>query len=999
MLVPQSPRSPRLIGRQSQLKSLEELLQQASKKQGRVALVKGEAGIGKSTVVREMVARAKAHGFRAVEADCVEADSLVPYGPLFDLFETLQRSTPDLMELVGPTAPVLVKWIPIVQLALTGLAPAAPVEPEQERRRFFNALTQFFVDLSAERNLIIVVEDLHWCDDASLDYWLHLARRVRLHPILLVMTLRSNQVPPSLSDFLAELDRERLPTVLALEPLSRGQVDEMLRACFDLLQPVRPEFLDAIYGLTEGNPFFVEEVLGSLIASGEIYFQDGAWNRKAVNELHIPRSISDGVRRSSEQLSRSARAALVLASVIGRRFDFGLLRELSGVSEGEQLRAVRELVQAQLVREESADAFAFRHSLIREAVYATLLVRERKGLHLAIAQALERRGGEPSAQSLRDLAVHYFKAEVWDKTLEYSLRAGQRAQAFYAPSEAAEYYNQAVDAAGQLFASPSPLLLRARGQTYETLGDFDKARTDYETARRAARDVGDLRAEWQSLIDLGFLWTSRDYSLAAEYYHHALEIARSSGDRSLVADSLNRIGNWHLNLERPHEARGYHEEALAIFRELNDTHGVATSLDLGGVASINSGDLVAGKAYCEQAIALFRELDDRVGLVSCLATVTMCAGDWNTVTLVPATDFARATAEAQEATQLAHGIGLRSGEAFALTSLAAALDAAGEYDRALEAAHRALSISTEIGHRQWQIRANVALGMVYLHIFAFGQARHHFRQAEGLASESGSSLWSRVVASSLAFVDTLEDNPAAAAARLDAVLGPQADMRTMGERQCWHARAEIAHREGKEQLALEIVERLIITAPNISATDIIPPLWMLRGKIRASQNDYVQAEADLLTAQTGAARQRSQPILWRIQIALGRVYEARKQHAAAERSFASAGMVVQELAENVAEPELRANFLSRATAKLPHPRAITARQAAKIEFQGLTARERQVAALIALGKTNREIAEALVISEYTVATHVGNILNKLGFSSRTQIAAWAAGMGLEPEAE
>src|SRR5262249_33053281 len=149
--------------------------------------------------------------------------------------------------------------------------------------------------------------------------------------------------------------------------------DSMLRAIFALNRPVRAEFLEAVYALTEGNPFFVEEVLRVLVASGDVFYAAGAWDRKPLEQLHIPRSVQDAVRRRLEGLSPTARELLQLAAVVGQRFDFDLLQVLTGSSEVDLLHQLKEAMAAQLVVEASAEEFAFRHALTRQAVYSRLL--------------------------------------------------------------------------------------------------------------------------------------------------------------------------------------------------------------------------------------------------------------------------------------------------------------------------------------------------------------------------------------------------------------------------------------------------------------------------------------------------------------------------------------------------------------------------------------------------------------------------------------------------
>ena len=200
---------------------------------------------------------------------------------------------------------------------LTVLPPLPSLDPEQEKRRLFTALTHVFLSQAAEQPLLLVVEDLHWSDDTSLELLQYVARRCATQPLLVLLTYRSDEVRPTLSHWLAELDREHLGQEVALNRLTRSETGAMLQSIFDLGRPVQAAFLDAIYTLTEGNPFFIEEILKSLIAAGEISYTDGVWDRKPLGELHIPRSIADAVQQRSHHLSESARQRLGPGS--GRR--------------------------------------------------------------------------------------------------------------------------------------------------------------------------------------------------------------------------------------------------------------------------------------------------------------------------------------------------------------------------------------------------------------------------------------------------------------------------------------------------------------------------------------------------------------------------------------------------------------------------------------------------------------------------------------------------------
>src|SRR5207253_583256 len=275
-----------------------------------------------------------------------------------------------------------------------------------------------------------------------------------------------------------------------------------------------------------------------------------------------------------------------------------------------------------------------------------------------------------------------------------------------------------------------------RGQAYETLGDFERAHADYKTTLQMAQRTGNLHAEWQALMDLGFLWAERDYTQTGAYCQQALELARRMDDPLILAHSLNRMGNLHLNIEQPREALHYHQEALTLFQQARDSPGVAETCDLLGMTSTLGGDLVQGAAYCQQAVALFRELDDRQGLASSLTLLAELGGIYQSETVVPASiSFAESLYFGEQALKTARESGQRSAEAYTLASLGHYLGPHGEYARALELVQVSLALSEQIEHRQWMTFGYWELGVLYLELLALPEALQQLEYALALAHE------------------------------------------------------------------------------------------------------------------------------------------------------------------------------------------------------------------------------------------------------------------------
>jgi DNA-binding NarL/FixJ family response regulator len=998
MLVEQSVVCPVLIARDAPLSAGYHALDRARAAHGGTLLVSGEAGIGKSRFVRAVAERARTLGFLTLQGACFETDRAHPYAPLLDLVRTSAATTsPSLAAHYFEGASTeLVALFP----ELRSIFPDAParqaLDPEEDRRRLFHAFTEAIHTVGGVQPALLVIEDVHWSDDATLDLLLHLARGITSQRISLVLTFRSDEIGPRLRRLLSDFDRARCASEVELRPLDVPDVSTMMQSIFGPQVAFGTPFVGALHGLTEGNPFFIEEMLKSLLEAGDLVRQDGAWRARAFELVRVPRTATEAVARRLSALSPKAREVASIAAVAGRRFDFELLQTLTQHDEAQLLELVRELVDAQLVVEESSDRFAFRHALTREAMRARLLARERVALHRAIATALEQVYDDSTHDGDDALSYHWYEAGEWESARRYALRAAERALALSAPREAQQHFDRAVTATVHAGLRPDAALLTGRGRAHETLGSFGQANDDFSAALLAAREAGDHRSEWMALHALGMLWAARDYERAGGYRRDALQVARSIRDPSLIARSLNRIGNWFSNRENPHAGIPHHDEALAIFEAADDQRGVAETVDLIAMAHHIAGDeSEAARAY-ERSIDLFTALDDRRALTNALSVLPACGPSHHVSAGPVATSVHTAELLASErALRVAADIGWRAGEAFSRYLLADCLAWRGEYARALRIARESLAIAQELDHLEWQCGARRVLGVIALDLFDSANAIEQLAAAHDIARRLGSATWIRWTGAPVAIALARASRPDEAAATLDGVdeivpitasdESARAN-RTLGARYIAIARAEIAMARGD---AAEVMKTL--SDADAKGT---PRTALLRGQALAALERWDEATASLALARIDARKQHARTLLWRIDAAEGAIHLAARRRLEARRFFDSARSIAAEIVEALDEPALVASFRAGVDRLAPPPPVRTTRQAAKATFGGLTRRERDTAGLVAQGKPNRAIARLLGIGERTVEGYVASALAKLDFTSRTQLAVWAAEQGL-----
>jgi len=995
-----------LIGRAAELAAFHLLLEQAKSGDGLVALLSGEAGVGKSRLLAEIKTFAEGEGFLLLQGNCFREDRAFPYAPFLDLFHaylsssSLRAGQQDLLPFVQELSQFLPDVTPLIS-ERASLILSAPLDPQTEQRRLFALLHHFFVEQAARQPLLFILEDLHWSDEASLELLLYLARHCTRLPILFVLTYRSDEVSPELRHILAEFDRGHLAQEFSLQRLTRAEVDAMLRAIFAMHRAIPTGLGESMYALTEGNPFYVEEMLKSFIATGEIVIREGVWERTLLFGTHarspsLPRSVQDAVYQRTKLLDPFARQVLTLAAVAGRRFDLALLQQVMQIDESRLLTCMKELVAAQLVSEEAPDHFLFRHALTREAVYAELLAGERRGLHRRLAETIEQHALSASILDahLVDLAYHFYEAGVWSKAAQYGQRAGERALILYAPRAAVEHLTRTLDALSHLGSSPPPALLRARGQAYETIGEFERARADYERTLEIARREQDGVMQWQSLLDIGFLWAERDYAQAGQWFQRALDLAQQLGDPRLHARSLNRFANWWVNTGRVADGLHMHQEALAIFEMLQDQEGMAETFDLLGMANGIYGDTLQAVEQYDRAVAALRSLEDFPRLISSLATrVAYASPSWVETTYSVCESLERCSRDITEALHLARRIDSLTGQAYVEWNASQTFASFGQVSQGFAHARESLRIASEIQHVQWQAAAYCSLGYLYLLLLEANLAVEALEAGLALARDIGSAWWIGNITAYLAQAYLLQGARPRAEAALQAVMGREQQPANSPERRVSWAWGEFALANNEAELALDIVERLLASIPGEARAQPVPRLFKLKGESLGALARRAEAIEFLEEARRGAQARQEPPLLWQIHRALGRQYRRVKQEDLAQRNFTAARRGIESLARTVDDEYLREHFVRAALSTLPREKPLSPTRAAKDAFGGLTEREREVVRLIAQGKSNREIAEALVVTKRTIETHISNILYKLSLTSRAQIVVWAIEKG------
>ena len=601
--------SPTLVGRTAELAAIARAIDGAAAGSPVHQLVSGEAGVGKSRLVAEAAAFGTARGMRLVVGGCADVGhGGVPYGPIVEALRSLVRTldADRLDVVVGSARDDLARLVPSLA---SDRGHGSGAQTETLQPRLLDAILGVLQRLAEVEPVVFVVEDLHWADPATRETISYLIRQLRTDRVVLIMTFRSDELHRRhpLLPWLAELDRSGQVERVDVERLDAAATGELLAAILDAPPP--PDLVDEIHRRSDGNPFFVEELLGAGTGS----------------EGRLPPTLREVLLARIVALPECAQTVIGVAAVAGGRVDHDLLAHVAGLADEDLLDGLREAVGSQILvtgsaADDVAGDYTFRHALLQEAAYDDLLPGERQRLHRAYAEALAERGpgtGAMAAGHWGELAYHWSAARDDRLAFQASVRAGDAASRAFAFADARRHDERALES-WSMVDDPEGLAGIDRvdllGRAAELAWLSGDARRGVALRREAVAMLGaeaDPIRLGGALERLGrALWVNSETKAALEAYQAAMTIMPTEPPTPELARVLSGYGQILMLLDRWSESLVLCERAVAIARQVGAREVEGHALNTLGLDLSVVGRCVESAQASDAALAIAREVAD-----------------------------------------------------------------------------------------------------------------------------------------------------------------------------------------------------------------------------------------------------------------------------------------------------------------------------------------------------------------------------------------------------
>jgi DNA-binding CsgD family transcriptional regulator/tetratricopeptide (TPR) repeat protein len=996
--------SPELSGRGDELAMLRQALERAEARSPGFFLIAGEAGVGKTRLVREFASEARAGGAATLVGECVElSEGELPFAPLAGALRPVVRERRDeLLERVAPRVGELSALLPELADAEQPFESASPgLDERLAQSRFFELTLSLLDALAEERAVALVIEDLHWVDRSTLDLLRFVSRNAIGTRLLLVGTYRSDELHRrrSLGAFLAEVRRGGAEA-MALEPLTCDEMGVMIRGIRG--GEVGAELIRRVHERSDGNPFFAEELLAA--------------SRGVSGEL--PATLRDALMARIAPLSGPAREALRVIAVAQRPVDHGLLAELVPVSAQELIDGLREAF-GNHVLVERAGCYEFRHALVRELTYGDLLPGERRALHGTMARALAHSDPPPEGAMAVELAHHWLQAGEREEALSAAVRAGHEAERMRAFAAAQRQFENALDLWDRVESARRPrgidrieLSTRAAENAY-LVGELGRAGSLARDAIASLATSPDRRRLALIHERLGrYLWLRGDPDASEAAYRKAVALMPAEEPRAALAQVHAALAQVLTLRGRLEEATARSERAIAIAREVGARSAEGHALATLGMGYGYRGDRESAIERLREGKRIAEELELADDTLRCY----VCLGD-----ALDQDGRVREAAElALEGVAVAERLGVRMYADFLTGEAAHRLYRLGR----LEEASRLASLGGREASGDPGVLVGNALAETALARGDLKAAERALDAAERELSGMRETMYfGHVAATGVALALARSDPQAAASAATDAVaaIDPECELTFYTAPIYAGGARALADLAGRARAAADgdatarATERAGALASRLHDR-VRPERWLVSPPPETvAYLAQVDAELSRLRDERDSKPWRKLAGRWHelgypLELAYAHMRAAEaiilgrgRREEATVLLVAAAGITRR---TGATQPLRDIEGLAR-RARIPLEPAAQerdrdlgeqseqpARARAALQSRGLTNRELEVLGLVAEGMTNRQIAEALFISEKTASVHVSHILGKLELKRRVEAATVAHRLGL-----